>query len=187
METSEAMNCVPVAATEAVRLNSDEDAMEVVDQMEQIGEVRHYGRVLYYDSRPQERYGFIEELGSWGHDALVTERVYFNMSFVRSQHSVTKASCPLIKFCPGDIVEYTRVECEHNDEVSYRAYDVTGVYEGKLPCHYGVVTFTPYHVAMKKMARQDVHHGQAHFEAVQTTYEEKEANVQRMFTDVEED
>jgi hypothetical protein len=174
------MNVVPVEAMEAVRLNSEE-AVGTMDQ----GGVRHYGRVLYYDSRPQERYGFIEELGSWGHDPLVAERVYFNMSFVR-EHSGTNVGCPLIKFCPGDIVEYTRTDCEHNDELSYRAYDVTGLHEGKLPCHYGVVTFTPYHVAMKKIARQDVHHGQAHFEAVHNTYAEKEANVQRMFTDMTE-
>jgi hypothetical protein len=134
--------------------------------------IRHYGRVVHYDSRPKEHYGFIEHLGSSGSDMnYLEDRIYFHASRVRRQTCAVPR--PLVKFCDGDIVEYCLEVNEKNGKTSYRAYDITGLNEGYLPFHKGVVTFTPYHVALRKLARQSVDSGQAHFESVHTTKVEK--------------
>ena len=140
--------------------------------------VRRYGRVVHYDSRPKEQYGFIEELGTWGQDEVIKDnRIYFHAKRIRRIGNIgnqTLVPRPLVKFCEGDIVEYVVEINTNNEKTSYRAYDITGLHEGYLPFHKGIITFTPYHVALKKMARQDVEKGQAHFEFVHTTCVNKE-------------
>jgi len=142
--------------------------------------VRHFGRVVHYDSRPREHYGFVVDLGNWGDGDVVEGRIYFHATRVRRQ--ACTAPKPMVKFCDGDIVEYCLEVKENDGETSYRAYDITGLNEGYLPFHKGVITFTPYHVALRKLAKQEVASGQAHFGAIQavhTTEVEKEERLER--------
>ncbi len=152
---------------------------------EQSPPIRHFGRVVHYDSRPKKHYGFIVELGTWGNDDLVEDHIDFHATRVRRQECTVPR--PLVKFCDGDIVEYCIKVHERNGEKSYRAYDITGMCEGYLPFHKGVVTFTPYHVALRKIVRKEVTSGQAHFETVHTTEVEKEERVHRAFAEMAEE
>lgn len=136
--------------------------------------VRHYGRVVHYDSRQKERFGFIVDLGSWQDEERVQERIYFNPSRVRK---IATPIQPLVMFCDGNSVEYLLEKKMYNGEVSYRAYDITGLHEGYLPFHKNVITATPHHVAMKRIAKKDAEKGQAHFEAIQKKHEESENRI----------
>ena len=177
-----------VDAMEAPLLNTqDTDGFNEhnVNQITQVSPtlpVRRYGRVLHYDSRPNEHYGFIEELGVWGPGEVVTERIYFHVTHIR--HLSISVPRSLVKLCEGDIVEYVLNTHKHDDQTSYRAADITGLHEGYLPFHKGVVTFTPYHVALRKMARQDVKAGQTHFKAVHQLEVDKEQRLKPSFRDM---
>ena len=51
---------------------------------------RRYGLVTFYNARPDQRYGFIRDLGSWNKSnqsdtsTPIQERIYFHASFFRT-------------------------------------------------------------------------------------------------------
>lgn len=127
---------------------------------------RRHGRVTYYNSKPGQQFGFIADIGVLGDNTSdsIGDRVYFHRSFVRSMIP-TDSPRALVQFSINTIVEYVlETHVDVNGQESYRAKDITGLYEMALPFHAGIVTFTPYNVAMKKRARNDVSEGQRHFE-----------------------
>ena len=129
---------------------------------------RRHGRVTYYNSKPGQQFGFIADLGVLGDTKRDTigDRVYFHRSFVRSMVS-TDSPRPLVQFSINTIVEYVlETHVEVDGQESYRAKDITGLYGMALPFHAGIVTFTPYTVAMKKRARDDVSDGQRRFDHI---------------------
>ena len=130
--------------------------------------VRRHGRVTYYNSKPNQQYGFITDLGVLGDTTSETvgDRIYFHRSFVRSMVPRDSPRA-LVQFSINTIVEYVlETHINDDDEESYRAKDITGLYEMALPFHAGIVTFTPYNVAMRKRARDDVSDGQRRFEHI---------------------
>ena len=130
--------------------------------------VRRHGRVTYYNSKPGQQYGFIADLGVLDDatDDRLADRIYFHRSFVRSIAPIGSPRA-LVQFSINTIVEYVlETHVDVNDQESYRAKDITGLYEMALPFHAGIVTFTPYTVAMKKRARDDVSEGQRRFERI---------------------
>lgn len=129
---------------------------------------RRHGRVTYYNSKPGQQFGFIADLGVLGDNTsdAIGDRVYFHRSFVRSMIP-TDSPRALVQFSINTIVEYVlETHVDVNGQESYRAKDITGLYEMALPFHAGIVTFTPYTVAMKKRARDDVSDGQRRFDHI---------------------
>ena len=144
---------------------------------------RRYGRVIQYDSRKRKGYGFIQDLGAWKDtesNYVVSKDVYFYYMDIRSTFVATSTDDgdeeevkALVKFCPGDIVEYVLHVQKNDKSTPYRALDITGIHEGPLPFHSSIITCTPYRTAMNKMRRKlraEVAHGQAHFETVQAMH-----------------
>jgi len=118
---------------------------------------RRFGRVVYYNSRSKQKYGYIEELGIWGQEDvrknIITQNIRFKVECIRN---LSKAM--VVKFCQGTIVEYTvqtKTSKKNNSKLLYEAHDMTGLFESYLPFEHGVITFTPYHVAFSKISIQD--------------------------------
>lgn len=144
--------------------------------------VRRHGRVTYYNSKPGQQYGFIDDLGviDDATNDTIGDRIYFHRSFVRS---IVPTGSPraLVQFSINTIVEYgLEIHIDVDNQKSYRAKDITGLYGMALPFHAGIVTFTPYTVAMKKRARDDVSEGQRRFERItrqlEATYVEHDSS-----------
>ena len=130
--------------------------------------VRRHGRVTYSNSKPGQQYGFIIDHGVIGDttNTPLGDRIYFHRSFVRSMVPRDSPRA-LVQFSINTIVEYVlETHVDTNGKESYRAKDITGLYEMALPFHAGIVTFTPYTVAMKKRARDDVADGQRRFDHI---------------------
>lgn len=123
---------------------------------------RRFGIVKYYNFRRGEQYGFISDLGIVGtNEPTIEDRVYFHRTAIRLQGS---SSVVLVQMPTNTIVEYVLETHISGGNPSYRAVDITNLNELELPCQLGIVTFTPYHVAMKKMTKNQVAQGQSHFE-----------------------
>ena len=126
------------------------------------GPPRRFGIVTYYNSRRGQHYGFISDMGIAGtSEAVIEDRIYFHRTSLRD---IGSSSVVLVQMPVNTVVEYV-VETHMSDgKPSYRAVDITNLNELRLPCQLGIVTFTPYHVALKKMTKDQVAGGQAHFE-----------------------
>ena len=148
---------------------------------------RRHGRITFYNSKPGHQYGFITDLGvvGKGRDNVIDARVYFHRSFVRSLPT-TGGPRSLVQFSVNTIVEYMleRHADGHNKQ-TYRAKDITGLYEMGLPFHAGIVTFTPYSVAMKKRASADVAEGQRRFEHITRILDDDEPLLEHKDAHVE--
>jgi hypothetical protein len=144
---------------------------DLPEEEEEEATYRYFGRIIHYDSRPKEQYGFIEAQGIWKiyangnrefmpHDTE-DDRIHFHVSRLRE----VQAACPhpFVKFCDNDAVEFQLTADWDGDTPSYHAHDVTGLMEGQLPCHKGVVTYVPYHVALRRVVREEVQSGQTQF------------------------
>ena len=123
---------------------------------------RRYGIVKYYNSRRGQHYGFISDMGIAGtSEPLIEDRIYFHRTSLRDTGS---SSVVLVQMPINTVVEYVLETRMSDGKPSYRAVDITNLHELRLPCQLGIVTFTPYHVALKKMTRDQVAGGQSHFE-----------------------
>lgn len=112
--------------------------------------IRRFGVVEHY--REDDEYGFVRDLGVVNTDeAPIEGRVYFRKTFLRDYHLGNYH----VAFPKGTIVEYQLSTREIDGKTSLRAYDLTGLLEGQLPLHHGIVTFTPYARAHAQRATQD--------------------------------
>lgn len=123
---------------------------------------RRHGIVKYYNSRRGQHYGFISDMGISGtSEPVIEDRIYFHRTSLRDTGS---SSVVLVQMPINTVVEYVLETHMSDGKPSYRAIDITNINEFLLPCQLGIVTFTPYHVALKKITRDQVAGGQSHFE-----------------------
>lgn len=138
---------------------------------------RYIGYVTFYGTRPKEQYGFVQAQGMWrifddGTRTFVPtnipERIWFHASRVRAQHS--ESPKVLTHFSLNDTIEFELELVEFEGKDSYRARDVTALFEGKLPCQASVVTSMPYHVALRRLAQNQANRGEYHYSSVIRRY-----------------
>lgn len=157
----------PASASEAVLLTHPTQPVPPAPHP-----IRRFGVVTKYDDRPKENFGFIRELGNWNNNPdIVIDRVYFHVTHIRNR--VTPNGFPIFgSFCPGDCVEYVRnIRYDKDGNPSYRAVDITGIYETGLPCEHGIVTFMPYKVAHARTAKHNKVHAKHRYRQFQKHHE----------------
>lgn len=139
---------------------------------------RRYGLVTFYNAKPDQRYGFIRDLGSWDKSnqsntsTPIQERIYFHASFFRTMIPQNTPQA-MVQISNNTVVEYiVEVKKDAVKKKTYKAKDITGIHESQLPFHAGIVSFTPYIIAMKKIAKQQLSNGQKSFEKFINNYED---------------